>query len=44
MSLFPIYFIAAGIRSPFGRGAWFFGSTLLLTLDIIRFVKHSWTN
>jgi len=44
MVLFPIYFIAAGIRSPVGRGAWFFGSTLLLALDIIRFVNHYWTS
>ena len=44
MVLFPIYFIAASIRSPVGRGAWFFGSTLLLSLDIIRFVNHYWTN
>jgi hypothetical protein len=44
MVLFPIYFIAAGIRSPVGRGAWLFGSTLLLALDIIRFVNHYWTS
>ena len=44
MVLFPIYFIAAGIRSPVGRGAWFLGSTLLLALDIIRFVNHYWTS
>jgi len=44
MVLFPIYFIAAGMRSPVGRGAWLFGSTLLLALDIIRFVNHYWTS
>jgi hypothetical protein len=44
MVLFPIYFIAAGIRSAVGRGAWFFGSMLLLALDIIRFVNHYWTS
>jgi hypothetical protein len=44
MVQFPIYFIAAGIRSPVGRGAWLFGSTLLLALDIIRFVNHYWTS
>jgi len=44
MVLFPIYFIAAGIRSPVGRGAWFFGSTLLLAIDTIRFVNHYWTS
>ena len=44
MVLYPIYFIAAGIRSPVGRGAWFLGSTLLLALDIIRFVNHYWTS
>jgi len=44
MVLFPIYFIAAGTRSPVGRGAWFFGSILFLALDIIRFVNHYWTS
>jgi hypothetical protein len=44
MVLFPIYFIAAGMRSPVGRGAWLLGSTLLLALDIIRFVNHYWTS
>ena len=44
MVLFPIYFIAAGIRSRVGRGAWLFGSTLLLALDIIRFANHYWTS
>jgi hypothetical protein len=42
MVLFPIYFIAAGIRSSVGRGAWLFGSTLLLALNIICFVNHYW--
>jgi hypothetical protein len=42
--LFPIYFIGAGIRSPVGRGAWFFSSTLLLALDTIRFMNHYWTS
>jgi hypothetical protein len=44
MVLFPIYFIGAGIRSPFGRGVWLFSSTLLLALDTIRFVNHYWTS
>lgn len=44
MVLFPIYFIAAGMRSPVGRGAWLLGSTLLLALDIIRFVNQYWTS
>jgi len=44
MVLFPIYLIGAGIRSEVGRGAWLFGSTLLLALDIIRFVNHYWAN
>jgi hypothetical protein len=42
MVLFPIYFIAAGIRSDVGRGAWLFGSALLLALNIICFVNHYW--
>jgi len=44
MVLFPIYLVAASVRSPVGRCAWFFGSTLLLALDIIRFVNHYWTS
>lgn len=44
MVLFPMYLIAASIRSPVGRGAWLFSSTLLLALDITRFVHHYWTN
>jgi len=42
MVLFPIYFIAAGIRSSVGRSAWLFGSALLLALNIICFVNHYW--
>jgi hypothetical protein len=42
MVLFPIYFIAAGIRSTVGRSAWLFGSALLLALNIICFVNHYW--
>ncbi|MBV5318569.1 MAG: hypothetical protein JZU50_12260 [Desulfobulbaceae bacterium] len=44
MVLFPIFIIGAGIRSPVGRSAWLFGSTLLLALDTIRFVNHYWTS
>ena len=42
MVLFPIHLIGAGIGSPVGRGAWLFGSVLLLALDIICFVNHYW--
>jgi hypothetical protein len=42
MVMFPIYLIAAGIRSAVGRSAWIFGSTLLLALNITRFVYHYW--
>jgi hypothetical protein len=42
MVLFPIYLIGAGLRSGVGRGAWLFGSALLLALDIICFVNHYW--
>jgi hypothetical protein len=42
MVLFPIYFIAAGLRSALGRGAWLFASSLMLALNIIRFVNHYW--
>jgi hypothetical protein len=42
MVLFPIHLIGAGIRSRVGRGAWLFGSTLLLALNIICFVNHYW--
>jgi len=42
MVLFPIHLIGAGIGSAVGRGAWLFGSTLLLALDIICFVNHYW--
>jgi hypothetical protein len=42
MVLFPIHLIGAGIRSSVGRGAWLFGSTLLLALNIICFVNHYW--
>ena len=42
MVLFPIHLIGAGIGSTVGRGAWLFGSVLLLALDIICFVNHYW--
>lgn len=42
MVLFPIYLIGAGLRSPLGRGAWLFASSLMLALNIIRFVNHYW--
>lgn len=42
--LFPIHLIGAGIRSPVGRSAWLFGSTLLLALSIICFVNHYWAD
>jgi len=42
MVLFPIHLIGAGIGSAVGRGAWLFGSALLLALDIICFVNHYW--
>lgn len=42
MVMFPIYLIAAGIRSPVGRSAWVFASSLLLALNITRFVHHYW--
>jgi len=42
MVLFPIHLIGAGIDSAVGRGAWLFGSVLLLALDIICFVNHYW--
>ena len=42
MVLFPIHLIGAGIGSAVGRGAWLFGSVLLLALDIICFVNHYW--
>jgi hypothetical protein len=42
MVLFPIHFIAAGIRSAVGRSAWLFSSALLLALNIICFVNHYW--
>jgi hypothetical protein len=42
MVLFPIYFIAAGVRSVVGRSAWLFSSALLLALNIICFVNHYW--
>jgi hypothetical protein len=42
--LFPIYLIAASIRSTVGRSAWLFSSTLLLALNIICFVNHYWAD
>jgi hypothetical protein len=44
MMFFPIYFIAAGIRSHVGRGAWLFGSALLLAMNIICFANHYWAD
>ena len=41
--VYPIYFIAAGIRSPVGP-ALCSGLTLLLALDIIRLLNHYWTS
>jgi Gpi18-like mannosyltransferase len=43
MVLFPIYLIGAGIRSALGRSAWLLMSTLLLALNITRFVHHYWS-
>lgn len=43
MVMFPVYLIGAGIRSPVGRHAWLFSSTLLLALNITRFVHHYWS-
>lgn len=40
--LFPIYIVAAGIRSDLARGAWLLGSILLLALHIISFANHYW--
>jgi hypothetical protein len=42
MVLFPIYLIAGTVRSFVGRMAWWLGSTLLLALNIVRFVNHYW--
>lgn len=42
MILFPIYFMAASIRSVTGRGAWILTSVLLLALNIISFLNHYW--
>ena len=42
MVMFPIHLIGAGTRSSLGRSAWLFASTLLLALNIIRFVNHYW--
>ena len=42
--LFPIYLIAAGVRSTVGRNAWLFASTLLLALNIVCFVNHYWAD
>jgi hypothetical protein len=42
MVMFPIHLIGAGLHSTVGRGAWLFGSALLLALNIIRFVNHYW--
>jgi hypothetical protein len=42
MVMFPIYLIGASIRSTVSRTAWLFGSTLLLALNVIRFINHYW--
>jgi Gpi18-like mannosyltransferase len=42
MVMFPIYLIGASIRSVVSRAAWLFGSTLLLALNVIRFINHYW--
>lgn len=44
MVLFPMYMIAAAVRSPLAKNSWLFASTLFLALDIIRFVNHYWTS
>lgn len=44
MVLFPIYLIGAGIRSSVGRNSWIFASTLLMALNITRFVHHYWAS
>jgi hypothetical protein len=42
MMLFPVYLMAASIRSVTGRGAWMLTSALLLALNIIGFLNHYW--
>lgn len=42
MVMFPIYLIGAGTRSTLARNAWMLASTLLLALNITRFVHHYW--
>jgi hypothetical protein len=42
MVMFPIHLLAAGIPSFVGRSAWLFASSLLLALNITRFVHHYW--
>lgn len=42
--MFPIFLIGAGIRSSVGRNAWMIASTLLLALNITRFVHHYWAS
>lgn len=44
MVLFPVYLIAAGTRSDVVKNAWLFGSTLLLSMNIICFVNHYWAD
>ena len=44
MMLFPIYLIAAGIRSSVVKNAWLFASTLLLSMNIICFINHYWAD
>jgi hypothetical protein len=43
MVLFPIYLVAAGIRSQTGRLAWLFASVLLLALHTTLFVNRYWS-
>ncbi len=42
MMLFPMYLMAASIRSLNGRAAWMLTSVLLLALNIICFLNHYW--
>jgi hypothetical protein len=42
MVLFPIYLVAAGFQSVVVKSAWLLGSSLMLALNIIRFVNHYW--
>jgi len=42
MMLFPIYLMAASIRSVTGRAAWMLASVLFLALNLICFLNHYW--